>query len=157
MDNIIFISILSGKLPAAQQPRARQVGLLGAMLTRVALLFSLAWIIQLTQPWFSIIGHEISGRDLILILGGLFLLGKSTHEIHDRLATAIPEQQGTAIVHGDYRLDNCMVGDDGRIVAVLDWEICTLGDPLADVGLLYVYWTEAGDSSAALLTAQAGT
>ena len=85
VDNIIFISILSGKLPAAQQPRARRLGLLGAMLTRVALLFSLAWIIRLTQPLFSIIGHEISGRDLILILGGLFLLGKSTHEIHDRL------------------------------------------------------------------------
>ncbi len=85
VDNIIFISILSGKLPAEQQPRARRLGLLGAMLTRVALLFSLAWIIRLTRPWFSIIGHEISGRDLILILGGLFLLGKSTYEIHDRL------------------------------------------------------------------------
>ena len=85
VDNVIFISILSGKLPPAQQPRARRLGLLGAMLTRVALLFSLAWIIRLTQPWFSIIGHEISGRDLILILGGLFLLGKSTYEIHDRL------------------------------------------------------------------------
>jgi predicted tellurium resistance membrane protein TerC len=85
VDNVIFISILSGKLPPAQQPRARRLGLLGAMLTRVALLFSLAWIIRLTRPWFSIIGHEISGRDLILILGGLFLLGKSTYEIHDRL------------------------------------------------------------------------
>jgi predicted tellurium resistance membrane protein TerC len=85
VDNIIFISILSGKLPAAQQPRARRLGLLGAMLTRVALLFSLAWIIQLTRPWFTILGQEISGRDLILILGGLFLLGKSTYEIHDRL------------------------------------------------------------------------
>jgi len=85
VDNVIFISILSGKLPPAQQRRARRWGLLGAMLTRVALLFSLAWIIRLTRPWFSIIGHEISGRDLILILGGLFLLGKSTYEIHDRL------------------------------------------------------------------------
>jgi predicted tellurium resistance membrane protein TerC len=85
VDNVIFISILSGKLPPAQQPRARRLGLLGAMLTRVGLLFSLAWIIRLTRPWFSIIGHEISGRDLILILGGLFLLGKSTYEIHDRL------------------------------------------------------------------------
>ena len=85
VDNVIFISILSGKLPPDQQPRARRLGLLGAMLTRVALLFSLAWIIRLTRPLFSIIGHEISGRDLILILGGLFLLGKSTYEIHDRL------------------------------------------------------------------------
>jgi predicted tellurium resistance membrane protein TerC len=85
VDNIIFISILSGKLPPAQQPRARRVGLLGAMLTRVLLLFSLAWIIRLTQPWFTVLGNEISGRDLILILGGLFLIGKSTHEIHDKL------------------------------------------------------------------------
>jgi predicted tellurium resistance membrane protein TerC len=85
VDNIIFISILSGKLPAAQQPKARRVGLLGAMLTRVLLLFSLAWIVKLTAPLFTALGHPISGRDLILIGGGLFLLGKSTVEIHDRL------------------------------------------------------------------------
>ncbi len=85
VDNIIFISILSGKLPHAQQSRARRLGLLGAMGTRVLLLFSLAWLSRLTAPWFTLIGHEISGRDLILILGGLFLLGKSTYEIHDSL------------------------------------------------------------------------
>lgn len=75
------------------------------------------------------------------------------HEVHDRLAAAVPAQQGTSIVHGDYRLDNCMLGADGTIVAVLDWEICTLGDPLADLGLLLVYWNEAGDESMALLAA----
>lgn len=85
VDNIIFISILSGKLPSAQQPKARRIGLLLAMATRILLLFSLAWVIRLTAPIFTVIGQEISGRDLILILGGLFLLGKSTHEIHDRL------------------------------------------------------------------------
>jgi predicted tellurium resistance membrane protein TerC len=85
VDNIIFISILSGKLPEEQQPRARRIGLLGAMITRVLLLFSLAWIIRLTAPWFTVLGQEISGRDLILIFGGLFLLGKSTYEIHDKL------------------------------------------------------------------------
>jgi len=85
VDNIIFISILSGKLPVTQQPRARRVGLLGAMLTRIGLLFSLAWIIRLTRPWFTVLGQDISGRDLILILGGLFLLAKSTYEIHDKL------------------------------------------------------------------------
>src|ERR671910_400857 len=85
VDNIIFISILSGKLPEEQQPRARRIGLLGAMGTRVLLLFSLAWIIRLTQPWFTVLGQEISGRDLMLILGGLFLLGKSTYEIHAKL------------------------------------------------------------------------
>jgi predicted tellurium resistance membrane protein TerC len=85
VDNIIFISILSGKLPPAEQPKARRVGLLGAMLTRVLLLFSLAWIIKLTSPLFAVLGHPVSGRDLILIGGGLFLLGKSTLEIHERL------------------------------------------------------------------------
>ena len=85
VDNVIFISILSGKLPADQQPRARKLGLLGAMVTRVMLLFSLAWIIRLTEPWFRVVGQEISGRDLILIGGGLFLLAKSTYEIHDKL------------------------------------------------------------------------
>jgi predicted tellurium resistance membrane protein TerC len=85
VDNIIFISILSGKLPPAQQPAARRLGLLLAMGTRILLLFSLAWIVRLTAPLFSLWTHEISGRDLILIAGGLFLLGKSTHEIHGRL------------------------------------------------------------------------
>jgi len=85
IDNIIFISILSGKLPDEQQPRARRLGLMAAMVMRVLLLMSLAWIIQLTEPWFTLVGQEISGRDLILILGGLFLLGKSTYEIHDKL------------------------------------------------------------------------
>ena len=85
VDNVIFISILSGKLPANQQARARRIGLLAAMLTRVLLLFSLTWISKLTTPWFTVIGQEISGRDLILILGGLFLLAKATYEIHDKL------------------------------------------------------------------------
>jgi aminoglycoside phosphotransferase (APT) family kinase protein len=74
-------------------------------------------------------------------------------EVHDALAARIPEQGPAAIVHGDYRLDNCMTDADGNVIAVLDWEICTLGDPLADVGLLMVYWTEAGDSHPMLLTA----
>ena len=85
IDNIIFISILAAKLPAAQQARARRLGLAMAMLMRIALLFSLAWVIRLTAPLFSVLGEEISGRDLILIGGGLFLLAKSTHEIHDKL------------------------------------------------------------------------
>jgi predicted tellurium resistance membrane protein TerC len=85
VDNIIFISILSGKLPAGQQRRARRWGLIGAMLTRVLLLFSLAWIVKLTTPLFTALEHGVTGRDLILIGGGLFLLAKSTFEIHERL------------------------------------------------------------------------
>ena len=85
IDNIIFISILSGKLPPEKQPRARFIGLSGALVMRVILLFSLSWIIGLTEPLFSVFGFPISGRDLVLIVGGLFLIGKSTHEIHGSL------------------------------------------------------------------------
>jgi predicted tellurium resistance membrane protein TerC len=85
IDNVIFISILAGKLPREQQGRARYIGLLLAMFMRIALLFSLAWIIRLTAPLFIVLGQEISGRDLVLLIGGLFLLAKSTREIHERL------------------------------------------------------------------------
>ena len=85
IDNIIFISILAGKLPARQQPRARRLGLALAMGTRVLLLISLAWIMRLTAPLFEVLGKEISGRDLILGIGGLFLIWKSVREIHERL------------------------------------------------------------------------
>jgi predicted tellurium resistance membrane protein TerC len=85
IDNIIFISILAGKLPEEQQKLGRQVGLIMAMVTRILLLFSIAWLTRLTNPLFSVFSHDISGRDLIQIIGGLFLLGKSTFEIHERL------------------------------------------------------------------------
>lgn len=85
IDNIVFISILSSKLPHGEQAKARTLGLAAAMVTRIILLCSLAWIIRLTAPLFTVLGQEISGRDLILIAGGLFLLGKSTSEIHDKL------------------------------------------------------------------------
>jgi len=85
IDNVVFISILAGKLRKDQQARARRLGLGLAMLMRIALLFSITWIIRLTAPLFEVLGQEISGRDLVLIVGGLFLLAKSTHEIHDKL------------------------------------------------------------------------
>ncbi|HEY5864483.1 MAG TPA: TerC family protein [Candidatus Tectomicrobia bacterium] len=85
IDNVVFISILAGKLPHKQQQRARTLGLGLAMLMRIALLFFISWIIRLTAPLFTVLGQEISGRDLILLVGGLFLLGKSTHEIHTKL------------------------------------------------------------------------
>jgi predicted tellurium resistance membrane protein TerC len=88
IDNIIFISILTGKLPRHRQAKARIVGLGFAMLSRIALLLSLTWMMGLTAPLFSVFGNEISGRDLILIVGGLFLLGKSTMEIHEKLEGA---------------------------------------------------------------------
>ena len=85
IDNIIFISILAGKLPKEQQATARTTGLALAMLMRIALLFSLTWVMQLTKPLFTVLGYEISGRDLILLIGGLFLIAKATFEIHDKL------------------------------------------------------------------------
>jgi predicted tellurium resistance membrane protein TerC len=85
VDNIIFISILAGKLPAGQQKQARNLGLASALVMRVILLFFLSWVIALTTPLFSVFKQEISGRDLILLLGGLFLLAKATFEIHENL------------------------------------------------------------------------
>ena len=94
IDNIVFISILSGKLPEEQQARARTLGLALAMVMRILLLFAISWVIGLTEPLFEIIGSEISGRDIILILGGLFLLGKATFEIHEKLEGEEPGHGG---------------------------------------------------------------
>src|SRR5512146_1079487 len=85
VDNVIFISILSGKLPQEQQKRARTTGIMLAVITRVLLLLSLRWIIGLTEPFFTILGFGVSGRDLVLFIGGLFLIWKSVHEIHQKL------------------------------------------------------------------------
>lgn len=88
IDNIIFISILVGRLPEQQRNKARQIGLLLAMLSRLALLYSIVWVMGLTESWFTLAGIDFSGRDIILITGGLFLLGKSTLEIHSSLEIA---------------------------------------------------------------------
>lgn len=96
IDNIIFISILVGRLPPEQRETARRLGIGFAMLTRLALLFSLAWVISLTAPWFTIFDVEISGRDVVLIVGGLFLLAKSTHEIHTSMVDVAEESISTA-------------------------------------------------------------
>ena len=99
------------------------------------------YIARQLKRWYSQFqaSNELTKRPLPIV-----------HEVHDRLAARIPDQGPATIVHGDYRLDNCMVDDTGQVIAVLDWEICTLGDPLADVGLLAVYWTDAGDEQALL-------
>jgi len=102
IDNIIFISILVGRLPEHQRAKARTIGITLAMVSRIGLLFSLAWMMTLTAPLFSPFGHEISGRDLILIAGGLFLLWKSVHEIHSSLEGDEPrsDEPGRHIVAG---------------------------------------------------------
>ena len=100
VDNIIFISILVGRLPEHQRQRARVLGLGFAMITRIGLLLSLAWIMTLTEPLFTAIGREISGRDLILIGGGLFLFWKSVHEIHGALEGEAHDQEAAAVRAG---------------------------------------------------------
>ena len=85
IDNVIFISILSGKLPEKDQKRARLIGLSLALIMRVILLFSLTWVMGLVEPLFTVLGQSVSGRDLILLIGGLFFFIKSTHEIHGSL------------------------------------------------------------------------
>jgi predicted tellurium resistance membrane protein TerC len=94
VDNIIFISILAGKLPPEHRAKARRLGLLGAFFSRLLLLLSIAWVVRLTAPLFTVLGVDISGRGLILILGGLFLIAKATHEIHDKLEGS-EESEGT--------------------------------------------------------------
>jgi predicted tellurium resistance membrane protein TerC len=95
IDNLVFIAILAGGLPAEQQKRARQIGLALALLTRLALLASITWIIGLTQPLFEVFGHTVSWRDIVLIGGGLFLLYKGTREIHHALEDNEPEEHAS--------------------------------------------------------------
>jgi predicted tellurium resistance membrane protein TerC len=99
IDNIIFISILVSRLPRGQQKRARTLGLALAAFTRIGLLFSIVWLTRLTQPWFSVMGQEISGRDLILAGGGLFLLAKSVLEIHETLEGAAQERKAKVLAN----------------------------------------------------------
>lgn len=97
IDNIIFITILAGQLPRDQQPRARRLGLMVALVSRVLFLLSIAAIMRLTTPLFPLFGHEITGRDLILIIGGLFLIGKATFEIHSKLEGAEDAHQAKKV------------------------------------------------------------
>ena len=96
IDNVIFIAILTGKLPPERQDRARQMGIGFAVITRILLLLAISWLIGLTKPLFEIAGHAISGRDLILLAGGLFLIAKSTHEIHEKLE-ALDDRESRAV------------------------------------------------------------
>ena len=129
IDNIIFISILVGRLPPQQRELARRLGIGFAMLTRLALLFSVAWIIGLVEPWFSVLGQEISGRDLVLILGGLFLLAKATHEIH--LSLEAPQEAEASMAAA---ARNGMVGIVVQI-ALLDI-VFSLDSVITAVGLV---------------------
>lgn len=124
VDNVIFISILAGKLKHELQAKARRLGLALAMIIRILLLCSLAWIMKLTAPLFILFQHEISGRDLILIVGGLFLLAKSTHEIHEKLEGADGQQSsGVATSFVSVIVQICLLD----IVFSLDSVITAIG------------------------------
>ncbi|MEO7427125.1 MAG: TerC family protein [Fibrobacteria bacterium] len=141
IDNIVFITILSGKLPAAQQPKARQMGLAAALITRLMLLASLSWIVKLTKPWFTILNQEISGRDLVLILGGLFLLYKSTMEIHEKVVGEAEHGSAESMV----KTGKKKIGFGGVIVQIMFLDIIfSLDSVITAVGMvdnLYVMMT----------------
>jgi predicted tellurium resistance membrane protein TerC len=148
IDNIVFISILAGKLPGSQAARARSIGLMIALVTRILLLLSIAWIIGLTEPLFEVFGQEISGRDLILLVGGLFLLGKSTREIHERLEgdsghagpKAVPSFGGVILQIGlldiIFSLDSVItaVGMANQLWVMITAVIIAIGIMLASAG-----------------------
>jgi predicted tellurium resistance membrane protein TerC len=124
VDNVIFISVLAGKLPKEQQGRARTIGLAAAMLMRIALLFSLSWLSRLTAPLFTVVGLEISGRDLILLLGGMFLIAKSTWEIHENLEASVHHAAGREVASFRSLIVQIMLLD---IVFSLDSVITAIG------------------------------
>ncbi|WP_327587346.1 TerC family protein [Nonomuraea sp. NBC_00507] len=133
IDNIIFISILAGKLPPEQRDRARVLGLAAALISRLLLLLGLSWVVQLTQPLFAVFGHEISGRDLILLLGGLFLLAKSVTEIGQSMdAPAAKDGKKTAAVTFTSVILQIMVLD---VVFSLDSVITAVG-MVNDLGVM---------------------
>src|SRR5512145_983299 len=94
IDNIVFLAILTGRLPPQQQGRARRIGLFLAMFMRIGLLLTLSWIMRLTRPLFAVLGHAVSGRDLILLVGGVFLIAKATWEIHEKLEAPLQHGPG---------------------------------------------------------------
>jgi len=141
IDNIIFISILAAKLPADQQERARKTGLALAAITRLLLLFSLAWIMGLVAPLFTVFGQGISARDLILILGGLFLMAKSTMEIHEKLEG----EQG----HASARVAASFGAVIGQIL-VLD-VVFSLDSIITAVGMVQNVWVMAAAIVAAVI------
>jgi predicted tellurium resistance membrane protein TerC len=125
IDNIVFISILAGKLRKEDRERARRWGLSLAMITRLGLLLAITWVMGLTAPFFTVLGNEISGRDLILLAGGLFLIAKSTHEIHDKLEGE--EGEGTA---------RAVAGFTGVIIQILILDIVfSLDSVITAVGM----------------------
>ena len=132
IDNIVFISILSGRLPEEQRPRARFIGLAIAMVGRLALLGSLSWIMSLQSTLFSVFSHGVSGRDLILLVGGLFLIGKATTEIHGKLEGTEEEAKGVAQASFGYVLFQIFLLD---MVFSLDSVITAVG-MAKDIGVM---------------------
>lgn len=134
IDNIVFISILSNKLPEEKRAKARSIGLMLALLTRILLLLSIKWIMGLSKDLFQVFNHGISGRDLILIFGGLFLIGKATHEIHNKL-------EGEEHALGDNSPRRAVVSFTGVIIQILLIDIVfSLDSVITAVGMADQLW-----------------
>jgi predicted tellurium resistance membrane protein TerC len=134
IDNLVFITVLAGRLPAYRQNRARQLGLALALVTRLALLGSIAWIVRLTQPLFEVLDHTVSWRDLILMGGGFFLLYKGTREIHHRLEGDVPDEQATRV----------RTSFGGVIVQIVLLDIVfSLDSVITAVGMANEFWVMA--------------
>jgi predicted tellurium resistance membrane protein TerC len=142
IDNIIFIAILAGKLPKGQQLKARRLGLTGALLTRVLFLLSITWIMGLTGALFTAMGRAISGRDLILIVGGLFLIGKATYEIHSKL-------EGTEHQQGDVKVRAALWAVVAQIM-VVDI-VFSIDSVITAVGMVKEVWVMIAANVLALL------
>jgi predicted tellurium resistance membrane protein TerC len=152
IDNIVFIAILASRLPVEKQELAYRLGLLGAMVTRVALLLTINWVMQLTQPLFEVIGHSFSGRDLILLGGGLFLIAKSAQEIYDKVEGELEEDiqgwfSGMAGVVGQIMILDIIFSLDSVITAVgmaEDIEVMVTAVVIA-IGVMLLFAKQIGD------------
>jgi len=152
IDNIVFIAILASRLPVEKQELAYRLGLLGAMVTRVALLLTINWVMQLTQPLFEVIGHSFSGRDLILLGGGLFLIAKSAQEIYEKVEGELEEDiqgwfSGLAGVVGQIMILDIIFSLDSVITAVgmaEDIEVMVTAVVIA-IGVMLLFAKQIGD------------
>jgi predicted tellurium resistance membrane protein TerC len=154
IDNIVFISILTDKLPESERPLARRLGLSLALIMRLGLLFALSWVMGLTAPLFSVFSHEFSGRDLILLFGGLFLMAKSTHEIFDKLEVSHDEDKakqgkraGFALILAQILLLDIVFSLDSVITAVgmAQHLIVMVTAMVVSVGVMLVFAGKIGD------------
>lgn len=156
IDNVVFIAILTARLPQAQQELAYKLGLGAAMFSRIALLFAISWVMKLTEPLFEVMNHEISGRSLILLGGGLFLIGKSTNEIYEKVEVEEEEEDhegnqkskaGLVSVVGQIMVLDIVFSLDSVITAVgmVDEIVVMVAAVMVSVGIMLIFAKPVGD------------